>query len=43
MPYEIDEYNVSKLESPLFPRENDIKKATDEIVESMAYELTQEA
>ena len=43
VPYEIDEYNVSKLESPLFPRENDIKKATEEIVESMAYELTQEA
>ncbi|MBP5343034.1 methionine--tRNA ligase [bacterium] len=43
VPYETKEFNITKLSSPLFPRENDPKKAIDEIIESMAYELTQEA
>ena len=39
----VDTYTVSKLETPLFPRENDPVKAKDEIIEDMAYESILEA
>ncbi|MCB9498269.1 MAG: methionine--tRNA ligase [Bacillales bacterium] len=35
-----NEYNVVKLEGPLFPRENDPDKAKEEIIKDMEYELS---
>ena len=40
--YSVDCYNVNKLESPLFPRENDPAKAKEEIIKDMEFELTLE-
>ncbi len=36
------EYTVSNLDSPLFPREKDVQKAKEEIIQDMEYELTLE-
>ena len=42
-PYETESFNVVPLEQPIFPREKDVNKAIEEIIESMADELTKEA
>lgn len=41
--FEIEEYNVSSLEKPLFLRENNPQQAKEELIESMSIELTKEA
>lgn len=38
-----ERFNVTKLETPLFPRENDIEKAKEDLIKSMEEELTKEA
>ena len=41
--YNTELYNVRKLDTPLFPRENDPAKAVEELIKSMEEELTKEA
>lgn len=42
-PYQKEKYTVSKLEKNLFPRENDIEKAKEEIIKDMEEEVNKEA